>query len=89
MLAHTLDVLVRLLHPMIPFITEEVWQLLGQAAQERGLTAPQRAADSVMIAPWPEADAKRQDPEIEARFARFQEVLKALRDIRSRQNIAP
>jgi valyl-tRNA synthetase len=88
-LAHTLDVLVRLLHPMIPFITEEIWQLLGQSAPERGLGSPVRAADSIMIAPWPQADLERQDAQIEARFAHFQEVLKALRDIRSRQNIPP
>jgi valyl-tRNA synthetase len=43
-LAHTLDVLLRLLHPMIPFITEEVWQLLGRAAPERGLPAPAAAS---------------------------------------------
>ncbi len=37
-LAHALDVLMRLLHPMMPFLTEEVWQLLGQVAPERGLS---------------------------------------------------
>ena len=42
-----------------------------------------------MIAPWPEADTARQDTEIEARFARFQEVLRAIRDIRTRQNVPP
>jgi valyl-tRNA synthetase len=42
-----------------------------------------------MVAQWPQADAGRQDAEIEARFARFQEVLKALREIRARQNITP
>ena len=59
-LAHALDTLLRLLHPMVPFMTEEVWQLLGQAAPQRGLT-PQRPAESMMIASWPEADAARQD----------------------------
>jgi valyl-tRNA synthetase len=34
-LAHALDVLMRLLHPMMPFLTEEVWQLLAQVAPER------------------------------------------------------
>ncbi len=87
-LAHTLDVLLRLLHPLVPFITEEVWQLLGHAAPARGLD-PQPAARSVMIASWPEADAARQDPQIEARFARFQQVLAGLREVRSRQNIPP
>jgi len=88
-LAHTLDTLVRLLHPTIPFITEEIWQLLAQAAPERGLPAPQPAAESVMIAPWPKPDASAQDPQSEARFGRFQEVLGGLREIRSRQNIPP
>jgi valyl-tRNA synthetase len=86
-LAHALDTLLRLLHPLMPFITEEVWQLLGQAAPERGLEQPQRASVSIMIAPWPQADRKRQDAEIEARFAKFAAVLGALREIRSRQNI--
>ncbi len=42
-----------------------------------------------MIAPWPKADTARQDAQIEARFARFQEVLRGVREIRSRQNIPP
>ncbi len=42
-----------------------------------------------MIAPWPEADVTRQNVEIEARFARFQEVLRAIRDIRNRQGVPP
>jgi valyl-tRNA synthetase len=88
-LAHTLDALVRLLHPMIPFITEDIWQRLGDAAPVRGLLAPLAAAESVMIASWPEVEGQRQDAEIESRFAKFQEVLKGLRDIRSRQNIPP
>jgi valyl-tRNA synthetase len=86
-LAHTLDALLRLLHPMIPFLTEEVWQLLGKSAPERGLDRVAPAAPTVMIAPWPERPPGREDPEIEARFARFQEVLRAIREIRSRQNV--
>jgi valyl-tRNA synthetase len=88
-LAHTLDVILRLLHPMIPFLTEEVWQRLAEVAPERGIDEVRPAAASVMIAAWPECDASRQDPQIEARFARFQEALRAVRDIRSRQNVPP
>ncbi|HXT57928.1 MAG TPA: valine--tRNA ligase [Pirellulales bacterium] len=88
-LAHVLDAILRLLHPAAPFITEEIWQLLAGAAPERGLTAPAAAAESVMIADWPKAEPRRHDAEIELRFARFQEVLRGLREIRSRQNIPP
>lgn len=87
-LAHTLDTLLRLLHPMVPFVTEEVWQLLGQVAPHRGIQ-PQAPTESIMLAPWPVADLGRQDPQIEARFARFQEVLRAVRDVRARQNVPP
>lgn len=86
-LTHTLDTLLRLLHPMMPFVTEEVWQLLARVAPERGIDRALPAAESVMIAPWPESDPRRCDLEIEARFARFQEVLRAVREIRSRQKV--
>jgi len=88
-LAHALDSLLRLLHPVIPFITEEIWQLLNQFAPQRGLAQPAPAAESIMIAVWPEADATHQDAQIEAQFSAFQAVLGAVREIRSRQNIAP
>ncbi len=88
-LVHTLDTLLRLLHPIIPFVTEEIWQLLTEAAPVRGIDSPAPAAESIMIAPWPEVDLSRQDSEIESRFARFQEVLRAVRDIRTRQKVPP
>ena len=88
-LAHTLDTLLRLLHPMIPFLTEEVWQLLAGFAPQRGIDNPQTAAASIMIAAWPTADDARVDKRIEAQFARFQEVLRSVREIRSRQNVPP
>jgi valyl-tRNA synthetase len=87
-LAHTLDVLLRLLHPMIPFLTEEVWHLLGGIAPRRGLE-PKPAVESVMVAAWPESVASHQDPQIEAQFAQFQNALRAIREVRSRQNVPP
>jgi valyl-tRNA synthetase len=87
-LAHALDTLLRLLHPMMPFITEEVWQLLNTVVPERGLDQAQKATQWLIKTPWPEADVKWQNPEIEARFAVFQQALGAIREIRSRQNIA-
>jgi valyl-tRNA synthetase len=89
MLAHVLDVLVRLLHPMMPFLTEEIWQRLATVAPERGLPLPLPVAESVMIAPWPVAEPAHRNPRIEARFATFQDVLRAVRDIRARQNVPP
>ncbi|HTQ38616.1 MAG TPA: valine--tRNA ligase [Pirellulales bacterium] len=94
-LAHTLDVILRLLHPMAPFITEDIWQRLNAAAPERGFSntphpnplpqvAREKSTESVMIAPWPGADLSLVDEEIEARFARFQEVLAGLREVRAR-----
>jgi valyl-tRNA synthetase len=90
LLAHVLDSLLRLLHPIVPFLTEEVWQLLNGVAPVRGLGAkPQAAEESICIAEWPTADAERVDAKIEAQFADFQAVLKGVREIRLAQNIPP
>ena len=88
-LAHALDTLLRLLHPMIPFLTEEVWQLLGSVASTRGLASPATASESICIAPWPEAEASHLDPAIEKQFAQFQAVMSAVRNIRTENNIPP
>ena len=87
-LAHTLDTIIRLLHPMIPFITEEVWQRLAELAPKRGLK-PTQAAESVMVAEWPKAEDAHLNKVIETRFSYFQKVLAGVREIRSRQQIAP
>ncbi|RIK78809.1 MAG: hypothetical protein DCC67_11185 [Planctomycetota bacterium] len=104
-LAHVLDSLLRLLHPIVPFLTEEVWQLLNKVAPERGLAGlgssaaadpspspslrGRRSAESVCIADWPQADASRIDATIEEQFADFQGVLGAVRELRMSQNIPP
>ncbi len=89
MLAHTLDQLLRLLHPVMPFITEEIWQTLAKLAPERGLDSPEKQSEFLIVASWPEEDRDQQDSEIESQFELFQQVLGALREIRARQNIAP
>jgi valyl-tRNA synthetase len=88
-LAHALDTLLRLLHPFVPFLTEEVWHLLAEYAPRRGLDKATEPAESVIVASWPSADTTLQDAAIEARFAKFQALLGGLREVRSRQNIAP
>jgi valyl-tRNA synthetase len=86
-LAHVLDGLLRLLHPMMPFVTEEIWQLLNQIALQRGLAKPASAPQWLIVAPWPESDVAHINPEIENRFRTFQQALSAIREIRARQNI--
>ena len=88
-IAHALDSLLRLLQPMVPFVTEEVWQLLGQVAPERGIAKPQAAAESICVAIWPEVDTARIDKSIEEQFADFQAVMGAVREVRQSQNIPP
>ena len=74
---------------MIPFLTEEVWGLLNRVAPVRGLKEPTLADEHVVVTAWPTADLSHQDPQLEGQFAKFQSVLGALREIRSRQGIAP
>ncbi len=88
--AYVLDALLKLWHPVIPLITEEVWSLLAKVAPQRGLTAEDLAREqpeSIMKAPWFVDTANRIDPTIEAQFVVFQDVLKAVREIRARQNV--
>lgn len=86
-LAHTLDSLLRLLHPMMPFVTEEIWRLFNELAPTRGLNATSPASEWLIVAKWPAVDEAHINPTIEARFSTFQQALGALREIRSRQNI--
>jgi valyl-tRNA synthetase len=88
-LAHVLDSLLRLLHPIVPFLTEEVWQLLNEIAPNRGLPTAARKEESICIAAWPTTDEAAIDPTIEEQFADFQAVLGAVREIRMAQNIPP
>ena len=88
-LAHALDRLLRLLHPIMPFLTEDIWQHLNRVAPLRGINGPAAAEPFLMRAAWPQASAVDRDARIEQQFARFQKVLGAIREIRSRQNIPP
>jgi valyl-tRNA synthetase len=83
-LVHVLYALIRLLHPVIPFVTEEIYQRLIQTAACR---LP--SAVSLSIAPFPVADEAAINPEIESMFSVFQEVLRTVRDVRASRNIPP
>jgi valyl-tRNA synthetase len=84
--------MLRLLHPIIPFLTEEVWQLLNLVAKRRGIDDEDinvEPAESICIASWPVADESRIDKTIEEQFSVFQDVLGAVREVRMAQNIPP
>jgi len=87
-IAHGLDTLLRLLHPIMPFVTESIWSYLGQQAPERGLR-PVAVSPLLMTASWPQTHQEHFDERIERQFARFQEVIGAIRRIRASQNIPP
>ena len=71
----------------MPFLTEQVWQALGQVAPNRGLPEPETAAESVCIATWPAYPAAWADAEAEQVVGLWQEVTKALRNLRAERNV--
>jgi valyl-tRNA synthetase len=75
-LGEVLDTLLRLLHPVIPFVTDELWQ---------GLTG----GGSVMVAAWPVADPGRFDAAAESELAALRRVVTEVRRFRSDQGLKP
>jgi valyl-tRNA synthetase len=88
-LIHTLDQLLRLLHPMTPFITEAIWQELARFGDVRTLGSTVESQKWLIRSAWPEGDSAHIDQVIEQQFSRFVTALGALREIRSRQNLPP
>ena len=88
-MAHGLDTLLKLLHPVMPFVTEAIWECVNQVAPERGVPNPVQSPNFVMKSEWPSAVPEHHDESIERQFAEFQEVVGAIRKIRASQNIAP
>src|SRR5262249_25100572 len=78
-LVHILEHALRLLHPFMPFITEEIWQTLPVL----------KAADSIMIAPYPVADEARRDLVAETTMNQLIEAVRSVRNIRSDLGIGP
>ncbi len=90
MLLVGLDTILRLLHPIMPFVTEEIWQHLGEAAGERRMPWDKAGlTPSIMVARWPEPPHEWIDDRTEKQFGTFLGVLAAIREIRSRQNVPP
>jgi valyl-tRNA synthetase len=89
----TLEALLRALHPLIPFITEEIWQRVNPivapvlaAANFRGAPRP---ADLLMLAPFPRSNDFAADAEAEAEVARLKQLILGMRQARSGMNLAP
>ena len=90
MLLLGIDTILRLLHPIMPFVTEEIWQHLRAVAGGRRMPWDSGAiADSIMVAAWPVPPASWTDATTEARFGTFLAVVGAIREIRARQNVPP
>ena len=73
---HYFDLLMRLIHPFMPFVTEEIWQDL----------APRAEGESIMYAPMPVAE--QVDEALLARFTLAMEVISGVRNVRKQKNIA-
>ena len=76
-LAHTLSVILRLLHPIMPFVTEELWQNLPGVH------------NSVMVSVFPGPSVGRPDQEAERTMTVLQDVITAVRNIRGEMNVSP
>ena len=77
MLRGTLEAILRLLHPLVPFVTSELWDALGHERQ-------------VAVEAWPTADEDgRPDDEAEAAFARLQAAVGAIRALRADADLDP
>ncbi|MGB2360896.1 MAG: valine--tRNA ligase [Luminiphilus sp.] len=72
---------LRMLHPFMPFLTEEIWQTVSPLADQMG--------ESIMLAPWPGRQNDRLDAESEAEIEWLKEIIVGIRTIRSESNIPP
>ncbi len=75
-----LECLLRLLHPFVPFISEEIWQTLPRDASDQA---------SISHAVYPRADRGWRNPAVEARVGRLIGIVRAIRNIRAEMNVPP
>lgn len=76
-----LEALLRLIHPIMPFISEEIWQQIAPLAHRQG--------KSIMLEPYPTANQAEQDPVAEQEIEWLKKIILAIRNIRGEMTIAP
>jgi len=85
--AYVLDTILRLMHPIMPFITEAIWANLNAVVPSRG---PAGIAPEMLItAPWPTADESLVDADSESAFATLADAVRQIRNARQQHNVAP
>ena len=91
-LLQVLETLLRLAHPIMPFITEEIWQqvkpLTAGEGEPQGSVTPD-ADDTIMLAPFPSTDDALVDTEAEKEMAWVMAFILGIRRIKGEMNIAP
>ncbi len=86
-LAYVLDNILRLLHPISPFITEELWKHLREIAPIRIIQGQKLDTDKpLIISSWPKGNANFNDEQAEQQIAQLQQIIRAIRDARTNVN---
>ena len=89
-LASLLDVILRLLHPVMPYITEKLWERLNETVPQRGAGPIEvQPADLLVKASWPKVDEAWIDAKTEAAFKNIQQVVTAIREVRTTYKVPP
>jgi len=88
-LLRVLETTLRLAHPIIPFITEELWQKVAPLALAGSSRTFHPGQDSIMLQPYPEADDSTIDGEAETWMVELKAAVEAVRALRGEMNIAP
>ena len=91
-LARVLDISLRLLHPITPFVSEELWGHLRKALGQNAILSNLAEAwpEALIIAPWPKAQAlEGWEDEKVADFTLIQEIVRSIRNLRAEKKVSP